>query len=90
MNNSYRVITDLIIQKPKVMKHGGLVGTYDKKVGKRAQDIDPKKRSLALRAIAGDRESDSAGVVCWVLTTVEKNIKVSLNLGCKSNLDIPR
>ena len=58
------------------MKHGGVVGTYDKMVGKRAQDIDPKKRSLALRAIAGDRESDSAGVVCWVLTTVEKNIKV--------------
>ena len=58
------------------MKHGGVVGTYDKLVGKRAQDIDPKKRSLALRAIAGDRESDSAGVVCWVLTTVEKNIKV--------------
>ena len=62
------------------MKHGGLVGTYDKMVGKRAQDIDPKKRSLALRAIAGDRESDSAGVVCWVLTTVEKNLKVCLNL----------
>ena len=59
------------------MKHGGVVGTYDKMVGKRAQDIDPKKRSLALRAIAGDRESDSAGVVCWVLTTVEKNIKVN-------------
>ena len=66
------------------MKHGGLVGTYDKMVGKRAQDIDPKKRSLALRAIAGDRESDSAGVVCWVLTTVEKNLKVCLNLETKN------
>ena len=66
------------------MKHGGLVGTYDKMVGKRAQDIDPKKRSLALRAIAGDRESDSAGVVCWVLTTVEKNFKVCLNLETKN------
>ena len=53
-----------------------LSGHMTKWWGKRAQDIDPKKRSLALRAIAGDRESDSAGVVCWVLTTVEKNIKV--------------
>ena len=66
------------------MKHGGLVGTYDKMVGKRAQDIDPKDRSLALRAIAGDRESDSAGVVCWVLTTVEKNFKVCLKLEIKN------
>ena len=58
------------------MKHGGLVGTFDKKIGKKSQDIDPKKRSLALRAIAGDRESDSAGVVCWILTAIHKAIKV--------------
>ena len=72
------------------MKHGGVVGTYDKMVGKRAQDIDPKKRSLALRAIAGDRESDSAGVVCWVLTTVEKNIKVHYLYKIKSCLILIR
>ena len=62
--------------KSSVMNHGGLVGTFDKKVGKKSQDIDPKKRSLALRAIAGDRESDSAGVVCWILTAIHKAIKV--------------
>ena len=58
------------------MRHGGLVGTFDRKIGKKAQDIDPKKRSLALRAIAGDRESDSAGVVCWTLTWRPKKTKV--------------
>ena len=60
------------------MKHGGLVGTYDEKVGKKAQDVEPKKRSLALRAIAGDRESDSAGVVCWILTAIQKKTKVDI------------
>ena len=58
------------------MKHGGLVGTFDEKVGLKPQDINPKRRSLALRAIAGDRESDSAGVVCWVLTANHKATKV--------------
>ena len=62
------------------MKHGGLVGTFDRKIGKKAQDIEPKKRSLALRAIAGDRESDSAGVVCWTLTWKPKKTKVQIFL----------
>ena len=62
------------------MKHGGLVGTFDRKIGKKAQDIEPKKRSLALRAIAGDRESDSAGVVCWTLTWKPKKTKVYIFL----------
>ena len=62
------------------MKHGGLVGTFDRKIGKKAQDIEPKKRSLALRAIAGDRESDSAGVVCWTLTWKPKKTKVYILL----------
>ena len=63
------------------MKHGGLVGTFDRKIGKKAQDIEPKKRSLALRAIAGDRESDSAGVVCWTLTWKPKKTKVFIFYG---------
>ena len=62
------------------MKHGGLVGTFDRKIGKKAQDIEPKKRSLALRAIAGDRESDSAGVVCWTLTWKPQKTKVYIFL----------
>ena len=62
------------------MKHGGLVGTFDRKIGKKAQDIEPKKRSLALRAIAGDRESDSAGVVCWTLTWKPNKTKVYILL----------
>ena len=71
----------------KVMKHGGLVGTYDEKVGKKAQDVEPKKRYLALRAIAGDRESDSAGVVCWILTATQKKTKVNIKyLNLKKNV----
>ena len=61
----------------QVIKHGGLVGTFDKNVGKYfMEDISPKRRSLALRAIAGDRESDSAGVVCWVIASSHKDTKV--------------
>ena len=60
----------------KVTKHRGLSGTFDKSVGLKPQDVPAKKRSLALRAVAGDRQSDTAGVVCWVLTASHKAIKV--------------
>ena len=58
------------------MKHGGLSGTFDESAGLKPQDVPAKKRSLALRAIAGDRQSDTAGVVCWVIAASHKAIKV--------------